>query len=164
MYGREKIAVVKATNAVSATRNTFSGSRKNSPCQASTGPSAMTRAVSAPAPSSVAKLKATFRSRAKPRWPMPARSAAPASGEASKRRRASMRSVVLQALQVADVQAVELLADLEQEHAEDQDADQHVERDAELHDHRHAVGRRDRREEEPVLHGEEADDLRHRLR
>ncbi len=58
---------------------------------------------------------------------------------------------------------VELLADLEQEHAEDDHADQHVQGDAELDDHRHAVGGAGGREEEPVFHREEADHLRHGL-
>ena len=46
MYGREKIAVVRPTKAVSVTRKTFSGSMKNSSFQANSGPSAMTVAVS----------------------------------------------------------------------------------------------------------------------
>ena len=74
------------------------------------------------------------------------------------------RQLFLQLLEVADVEAVELLADLEHEDAEDQDADQHVERDAELDHHRHAVGRRRGGEEQAVLHRQEADHLRHRLR
>ena len=61
------------------------------------------------------------------------------------------------------VKAVELLADLEEEHTKDQHADQHAERDAELDDHRHAVGRARRGEEEPILHREKADHLRNRL-
>ena len=62
-----------------------------------------------------------------------------------------------------DVERVELLADLEHEHAQDDHADQHVEGDAQLHHHRHAVGGAGGGEEEAVLHGEEADHLRHGL-
>jgi hypothetical protein len=64
---------------------------------------------------------------------------------------------------VADVEAVELVADLEEEHAEDDDADQHVEGDAQLDHHRHAVGGAGGGEEQAVLHGEEADHLGNRL-
>ena len=39
-----------------------------------------------------------------------------------------------------NVQAVELLANLKHEDAQDQNAHQHVEPDAELDDHRHAIG------------------------
>ena len=61
------------------------------------------------------------------------------------------------------IEAVELLADLEEEHAEHQHRDQHVERDAELDDHRHAVGRAHRAEEQAVLHRQKSDHLRHGL-
>ena len=70
---------------------------------------------------------------------------------------------LFQLLHVLQVEAVELLADLEEEHAEDEHRDQHVERDAELDDHRHAVSRAGRREEQAVFHRQEADHLRDRL-
>ncbi len=44
MYGRENIAVVIATKAVSATRNTLSESTKNCSFRSVSGPSAMMRA------------------------------------------------------------------------------------------------------------------------
>src|ERR1035441_6959572 len=68
-------------------------------------------------------------------------------------------SILLEVFHVAQVERFELLADLEEEEAEDEDADQHVERDAELDDHRHAVGGAGGGEEEAVFHGEESDDL-----
>ena len=61
------------------------------------------------------------------------------------------------------VETVELLADLKEEDAEDQYGDQHIERDSELDDHRHAVRGAHRPEEKPVLHREKAHHLRHRL-
>jgi len=64
---------------------------------------------------------------------------------------------------VLQVETVELLADLEEEHAQDHHADQHVERDAEFDDHRHAIGRARRGEEQAVFHGQETDDLRDRF-
>src|SRR5512135_482945 len=193
MYGREKSAVVKPTNAVSATRNTLKGSTKKSLSRTSSGPPAITRAVSAAAATNVARLAATLTTGACSRWPTSASSAAPASGMPRTNRISIMRLRrpnrgprpcawsapstagarfdrtgssflgLLQLLEVLEVEAVELLADLEEEHAEDQHADQHVERDAELDDHRHAVGRAGRGEEQAVLHRQEADHLRDRL-
>ena len=52
MYGRENSDVVKLTNAVSAIRNTLNGSTKNCRSRTSSGPSRMTRAVSAAAATS----------------------------------------------------------------------------------------------------------------
>ncbi|MBI5861320.1 MAG: transposase [Rhodocyclales bacterium] len=51
-----------------------------------------------------------------------------------------------------DVEAVELVANLEEEHAEDDDADQHVERYAQFHHHRHAIGGAGGGEKQAVLH------------
>ena len=62
-----------------------------------------------------------------------------------------------------DVEAFESLADVEEKHAEDQRADQYVERDAELDHHRHAIGGGSCREEQAVFHRQEADHLRYRL-
>src|SRR5512136_175965 len=107
----------------------------------------------------VHRLKATLTSRALSRWPTSARTRPPSSGIASRKARAS-NSVFLQFFEVADVQAVELLADLEHEHTENEHADQHVQRDAELDHHRHAIGGRGGGEEQAVFHRQEADDLR----
>ena len=81
MYGREKIAVVNPTNAVSATRKTLNESTKNCRPSTSCGPSTITRAVSATAAANVRKLTATLTVGAARRSPMTARSAAPASGK-----------------------------------------------------------------------------------
>ena len=64
---------------------------------------------------------------------------------------------------MVDVETVEGLAQLEEEDAEDEGAHQYVQRDAQLHHHRHAVGGAGGGEEQPVLQGQKADDLRHRL-
>src|SRR6476661_2892311 len=145
MYGRENSEVVKPTNAVSATRKTLNGSMRNWRCSTRSGPPSITRIVSAAAASSVQKLAAAFTVGANERWPISARS-----------------SVVAfpQLFEVLEVEAVELLANLEEEDAEDQHADEHVERDAELDDHRHTVRGARRREEQAVLHRQEADHLR----
>ena len=156
---------MKPTNAVSATRNTLNESTKNCSSRTSSGPSAIdARGQRARRRAKVAKLKRDVDLR---------RAGAVADErEQRRRRRAECRgrarisitlTRLLQLLEVLDVEAVELLADLEEEHAEDQHADQHVERDAELDHHRHAVGRAGRGEEQAVLHRQEADHLRHRL-
>src|SRR5512139_2292154 len=115
----------------------------------------MTCTVSAQAARKLPRLKATLMSRALSWWPTSASTAPPTRGQASRKARAfssASTSVFLQLFEVADVQAVELLADLEHEHAQDEHADQHVERDAQLHDHGHAVGGRGGGEEEAVFH------------
>ncbi len=86
----------------------------------------------------------------------------PSSGDAEQRGTPST-SILLQRLEVRRVQAVELLADLEEEHAEDQHGHQHIQGDAELDDHRHAVGGAHGAEEQAVFHRQESDYLRHRL-
>ena len=70
MYGREKIAVVKPTKAVSATRKTLNGSTKNCRSRTSSGPPTITRAVSATAAANVRKLTATLTAGASRRSPM----------------------------------------------------------------------------------------------
>ena len=50
------------------------------------------------------------------------------------------------------VQTVKLIADLEEEHAEDQHCDQDIESDPKLHNHGHAIGRTHGAEEQAVLH------------
>src|SRR5215470_8845337 len=67
------------------------------------------------------------------------RSAARPSGLRSASPRAPRSLALLQLLEMFQIETVELLADLEKEHAEDQHGDQYVERDAELDHHRHAV-------------------------
>src|SRR4029453_15905194 len=166
MYCRENSEVVKPTNAVSATRNTLNGSTKNSLSIAMNGPSPMTRNVRAAAATSVPKLATTLTSAAKRRCPTTASTVAPMSGRPRTARISFTRVgslVLLELLEMLQVEAVELLADLEEEHTENQHGDQDVERDAELDDHRHPVGRAGRREEETVFHRQEADHLRNRL-
>src|SRR5256885_926332 len=125
------------------------------------GPPEMTRAVSRVAAKKVAKLIAAFSSGAQPRCPVRASSSAPRSGR--HRTIAISTLVFLQLFHVPDVQAVEALADMEEEDAEDERADQHVERNAQLHHERHAVSGAGGGEEKPVFHRQKADDLRHRL-
>src|SRR5436190_13612719 len=164
MYGREKIAVVKPTNAVSATKNTLKESTKKSLPATSIGPSLITRTVNAIDASQVRRLTATLTRDAQARWPIAARSSAPASGKTSTATVSGIRLLALSELfEMFQVEAVELFADLEEEHAEDQHAHQHVERDAQLDDHRHAVSRAGRGEEQAVFHRQEADHLWDRL-
>src|SRR5208283_1589303 len=162
MYGRENSEVVRPTNAVSATKNTLNASMKNCSRRAMRLPCATILAVSAQAARNVTSEKTTLSSGAKRRWPNTPSSSAPSSGVPTSARN-SMLLLLLQGLEVLQIEAVELLANLEEEHAEDQHRHQHVERDAEFDDHRHAVGRAHRREEQAVLHRQESDHLRHRL-
>src|SRR5687768_4369033 len=100
---------------------------KNSRSQANCGPCSTTCAVSTQAATKVPRLKATLISIATLRWPTSASTTPPASGIPRTKRSAS-KSIFLELFEVADVQAVELLADLEHEHAQDQHPDQHVQR------------------------------------
>src|SRR3954466_3538474 len=125
-------------------------------------PSPITRAASAAAAISVARLNAVFASGAYGRSPSTAAHAAAASGIASTTISSTLL-LLLQRLEVMQIEAVELLADLKEKHSEHEHRDEDVERDPELDDHRHAVSRAHRAEEQPVLHGQEPDDLRHRL-
>src|SRR5436190_5730969 len=157
MYGLENNAVVMPTNAVSATRNTLNGSTRNCWCSASSGPVRITRTVSEAAATKVQALAATFTAGAIARCPMSASAIAPITGVA----RTTMISITgarlfLELLEVLQVEAVELLADLEEEHAEDQHADEHVERHAELDDHRHPISGAGRGKEQAVFHRKEA--------
>src|SRR6266581_5607097 len=108
----------------------------------------MTRAVSRVAAKKVAKLIVAFSSGAQPRWPVRASNSAPRSGRP--RTIAISTLVFLQLFHMPDVEAVEALADMEEEDAEDERADQHVERHAQLHHERHPIGRAGGGEEEPV--------------
>src|SRR6266852_6388497 len=162
IYGREKSAVVNATKAVSATRNTLNGSTKNCSSNATIVPSDTTRLVRSAAATKVARLIAAFSSAAQRLWPNRPSSTPPASGR-PRTSAISCMSVLLELLHVADVEAVELLADMKEKYSEDEGADQHVERDAELDHERHSIGGARGGEEQPVFHGEEPDDLRNGL-
>src|SRR5687767_10805089 len=113
-------------------------------------PELMTRAVSAQAATKVARLTTTLASGAQRRAPNMASRKAPVSGMASSRTISTLL-VLPQILEMVQVEAVELFADLEEEHAQHQHRDQDVERHAEFDDHRHAVSRTHRAEEQAVL-------------
>src|SRR3989338_5843349 len=147
--------------AVSATRNTLNWSMKNCSRNATCGPASTTRTVSATAAAKVQKLISEFSSAAQQRAPNAASSRPPSSGESSSAM--SCRSIILEFFHVGDVEAVEGLADLEEEDAEDEGGHQHVERDAQLHHQRHAVRGAGCGEEQAVFHRQEADHLRNRL-
>src|SRR5688572_33497119 len=125
-------------------------------------PALMTRAVSTQAAMKVARLTNALASGAQRRAPNTASRIAPVSGMASSRTIPTLL-VLPQILEMVQVEAVELLADLEEEHPQHQHRDQDVERHAELDDHRHAVSRTHRAEEQAVLHRQESDHLRHGL-
>src|SRR3972149_5390168 len=139
MYGREKSAVVKPTNAVSATRNTLNGSTKNCSSSATIGPSATTFAVSNAAAQKVAKLMAALTSGAQRLWPTSASTRPPSSG--MPRTRAISKSVFLELFHVPDLEAVELLADMEKEKAEGKGRGRRSEPHPQSGPQRHAVGR-----------------------
>src|SRR5450432_531628 len=151
MYGRENNEVVSPTKAVRVTRKTLKESMKNCSWSTSRSPSPTTRTVSAHAAANVPKLKSALASAAHRRAPYMPSSTAPVSG-IPRRSTNSTLLPLLQRLQIVEVEAVKLLADLEEEHPEHEHRDEHVEGDAELDDHRHAVGGTHRPKEEPVLH------------
>ena len=64
---------------------------------------------------------------------------------------------------MTEIEAVELVPDLEEEDAEHEHRHEHVQRDAQFDHHRHAVARAHRSEEQAIFHRQEADDLRDRL-
>src|SRR5688500_9646768 len=150
MYGREMRPAVSPPKAASAIRTTLTGSMTNCSRPRSTLPPAVPPAVSAPAATNVPALSTTLSSGAQRRPPTTASSNAPVSGVASSS--TSSISPFPQRLEVVQIQAVELLADLEEEHTQHQHRDQDVERDAKLDHHRHPVGRAHRAEEQAVLH------------
>src|ERR1700756_4399320 len=115
------------------------------------------------AKANVRKLNPTLSAGATWCWPTSARQP-PASSGIPKTSSSIQASVIFEFFEVVDVETVELLADLEHEHAEYQDADQYVEPDAEFDDHRHAVGRCHRREKQAVFHRQETNHLGDRLR
>src|SRR6187431_2017446 len=91
-------------------------------------PSPMTRAVSTQAATNVPRLNAAFASGAQRRAPKNARNSAPRSGVANKKRNSTL-FLFLERFEVMKIETVELLADLEEKHAQHQHGDQHVERD-----------------------------------
>src|SRR6516164_2203636 len=162
------MAVVRPTSAVSVTRKTLKGSMKNCSRAKLRLPAPITCTVRAQAARNVTRLKATLSSGAKRRAPKIASTAAPASGLPMSSRNSMLLAplgdgVLAQGFEMMEIQAVELLADLEKEDAEHQHRDQHVECHAELHYHRHAVGGTHRAEEKTVLHRQEPHHLRHGL-
>src|ERR1700761_7807733 len=138
MYGRENRDVVHPTNAVSVTRNTLKASMKNCSCPTDKLPRATTLDVSAQAAMNVTDEKPAFASGAQRRPPNTPSISAPRSGVARSTTNSTLL-VLFESLEILQVQTVELLADLEKEHTEDQHRDQDIERDAQLHHHRHAV-------------------------
>src|SRR5665213_2071521 len=125
------------------------------------GPPPMIRRTRAPAAISVARLIATLTSAARRRAPTSVSKIAPTTGIA--RTSTSSTSVLLECFELMQIEAVELLADLEEEDAENEYADEQVQRNAQLDHHRHAVGRAGRGEEQAVFHRQESDDLGDRL-
>src|SRR6266850_364211 len=126
-------------------------------------PMLLVRRARSMAAAKVRKLNPTLRCRATGRCPTSARHP-PASSGIPKTSSSTQASVIFEFLKVMNVQTVELLADLEHEHAQDQDAHKHIESDAEFDDHRHAVRRRGSSKKQSVFHRQEADHLRYRLR
>ena len=132
-----------------------------------------TRAVSAQAARNVARLKATLSSGAQRRAPKTPRQAGRRRGGLRAaggipryrppREIDSLRWRLLERLEMMEIQTVELLADLEEEDAEHEHRDEDIERNAELDDHRHAVGGAHGPEEQAILHRQETNHLRHRL-
>src|SRR5450432_2456186 len=151
MYGRENNDVVKPTNAVSVTRNTLKASIKNCSCPTDKLPCATTLDVSAHAARNVTSEKPTLASGAQRRPPNTPSVRAPKSG-VPRRTMNSMLLVFLQGFEVLQVQIVELLPNLEEEHAENQHRDQNIERNPQFDDHRHAVSRAHRAEKQPIFH------------
>src|SRR6058998_3123973 len=114
------------------------------------GPPAMTLAVSSAVARRVAKLIVAFTSGAQARWPVRASRRAPRRGKA--RTIAISKLLFLQLFHMPDVEAVEALADMEEKYSENEGADQHVERHAQLDYERHAVGGAGGGEEKTVFH------------
>src|SRR5258707_14557691 len=104
----------------------------------------------------VTSEKPTLASGAQRRPPNTPRASAPSSG-VPRRTTNSMLLVLLERFEVLQIQTVELFADLEEEHAEHQHRHEHVERDTQFDDHRHAVCRTHRAEEQAILHRQESD-------
>src|SRR5215472_16032564 len=119
------MAVVRPTSAVNVTRKTLKGSIKNCSRAKVRLPAPITRAVRAQADRNVTRLKAILSCGAKRFAPSTASTAAPASGLAMSSRNSMLLAppgggVLAQGLEVMEIQAVELLADLEKEDAKHQ--------------------------------------------
>src|SRR5271165_1324340 len=99
-----------------------------------------TRALTAQAPSSVIALNTTFASGAQRLAPNHIIRHAPSNGVPINAENTTLGFLLVR-FEAFEIQAVELLADLKEKHTEHEHRDQHVERDAHLHDHRHTVGR-----------------------
>src|SRR5512139_3081509 len=126
---------------------------KNCSWKATCGPAATTSTASSTEATKVPKLISELSSAAQLREPNTASSTPPSSGTSSSAM--SCTSIILQLLHVGDVQAVEGLADLKEEDAEDEGSHQHVQRDA--------LRGAGRCEEQAVLQRQEGDHLRHGL-
>src|SRR5665647_102959 len=110
----------------------------------------MTLAVSAAEASSVARLMTRFSSGAKRRWPVSANNALPNNGIPSSN--SISMSVFLELFHMPYFQTVERLADLEEENAENEHADQHIQRNPQFHHHGHAISGAGGGEEQAVFH------------
>src|SRR5512141_1795236 len=110
---------------------------KNCSLKATCGPASITRMVNITEAMKVHKLINELSSAAHLREPNTASNPPPSSGVRSSAR--SCRSIILELLHMGNVQAVEGLADLEEEDTEDEGGDQHVQRDAQFHHQRHAL-------------------------
>src|ERR1017187_1269319 len=116
------MAVVRPTKAVSATRKTLNASTKNWSWKTRMGPWRSTRRTSSAAATSVEELTATLSSGALRRAPKRASNTNPRRGKPSTA--SSSKSILLEVFHVAQIEAPELLADLKEEKAENEDADQ----------------------------------------
>src|SRR6476661_1959150 len=105
-----------SSTVVSATRKTLNGSTRNWAPNASSGPVRTTRIVSATAAANVHALAATLTAGAIARCPTSASSAAPITGAARTKTISTtfVASLFLQLLEMLEIEAVELLADLEE--------------------------------------------------
>src|SRR5512142_1932642 len=122
---------------------------KNWSLNATCGPNSTTRTVSTTDATKVLRLISELSSAAQLREPNTASRPPPSSGISNSAR--SCRSIILELLHMGDVQTVEGLADLEEEDAEDKGGHQHVERNAQFHHQRHALGSAGGGEKQTVL-------------
>src|ERR1700688_1458502 len=107
--------------------------------------------VSAHAARNVISERPTLASGAHRRPPKTPSVNAPSSG-VPKRMTNSMLLVLLEGFEVLQIQAVELFANLEKEHTENQHRHQHIERNPQLNNHRHTISGAHRAKEQPILH------------
>src|SRR5487761_1327430 len=90
------------------------------------------------AAASVVRLTQILSCATKRRAPKKANNNAPASG--IERTRKISNSVLLQAFQVMQIEAVELLPDLKKEDSQNKHGHQQIEGDPQLNDHGHSIG------------------------